>query len=36
MNEELEKINAINIKQEIEKEYFEMLDDDEYFNKKEN
>lgn len=35
-DEELEKINAINIKQEIEKEYFKMLDDDEYFNKKEN
>ena len=35
-DEELEKINAINIKQEIEKEYFEMLVDDEYFNKKEN
>lgn len=35
-DEELEKINALNIKQEIEKEYFKMLDDDEYFNKKEN
>lgn len=35
-DEELEKINALNIKQEIEKEYFKMLDDNEYFNKKEN
>lgn len=35
-NEELEKINALNIKQEIEKEYFKMLDDEYYFNKKEN
>lgn len=35
-DEELEKINALNVKQEIEKEYFKMLDDDEYFNKKEN